>query len=106
MSFRRARSPEAPKITMVQGSAGVMELFFVCTSFSTAVLSTGVMFAPSLFCGRLDGMAAKLVPHCGQQLVGIGIGIARRQALQERQRDYRRRDIEIDRLRHRPAAFS
>ena len=27
-SLRRDRSPEAPKMTMVQGSAGEMELFF------------------------------------------------------------------------------
>src|SRR5579863_3231143 len=81
-SFRRERSPEAPKMTMVQGSAGEIELFFAGSAASIAALLPGVMFGPSLFRGRFDGVAAKLIPHRGQQLVGIRIGIARRQPLQ------------------------
>ena len=85
-SLRRARSPEAPKMTMVQGSAGEMELCFAESSAaSITALLLAVMFGPSLFRGRLDGVAAKLIPHRGQQLVGIRIGIARRQPLQQRQ---------------------
>src|SRR5450631_2322662 len=74
-SFRRERSPEAPKMTIVQGAAAVMELCLAGSGISITELFPGVMFGPSLFRGRLDGMAAKLVAHRGQQLVRIGIGI-------------------------------
>src|ERR1700692_331068 len=83
-SLRRERSPEAPKMTMVQGSAGEMELCFAGSVGSGTLVFPGVMFGPSLFRGRFDGVAAKLVPHRCQQLVGIRIGIARRQPLQQR----------------------
>src|SRR5580700_2961947 len=105
-SLRRARSPEAPKMTRVQGSAGEMELCLVGSAVSITALLLAVMFGPSLFRGRFDGVAAKLIPHRGQQLVGIGIGIARRQPLQERQRDDGSGSVEIDGLGHCPAAFS
>src|ERR1700730_18006808 len=72
-SLRRDKSPEAPKITMVQGSAGEIELFFAGSTASKT----------AFFRGRFDRMAAKLVAHRGQQLVGIRIGIARRQPLQQ-----------------------
>src|ERR1700687_4450738 len=74
-SFRRERSPEAPEMTMVQGSAGGVEVFFAGSPISRTALLPGVMFGPSLFRDRFDGMAAKLIPHRGQQLVGIRIGI-------------------------------
>src|SRR5271169_2579484 len=81
-SFRRERSPEAPKMTIVQGSAGVTELCLAGSGISIALLFPGVMYGPPLFRGRLDGMPAKLIAHRGQQLVRIRIGIARRQPLQ------------------------
>src|SRR5579863_1002501 len=87
INLRRERSPEAPKMTMVQGSAGEIEVCFSGASSSIVAFLLGDMFRPSLFCGRFDGVAAELVPHRGQQLVGIGIGIAGSQALQQRQRD-------------------
>src|SRR6266851_10531845 len=105
-SLRRERSPEAPKMTMVHGSAGEIDFNFAGSAASITALLPGVMFGPSLFRGRFDGVAAKLIPHRGQQLVGIGIGIARSQPLQQRQRDHRSRHIEIDRLGYRPSAFS
>src|SRR5580704_8138279 len=81
ISLRRERSPEAPKMTMVQGSAGEIEDCFTGASTSNVAFLLGDMFGPSLFCGCLDGVAAELVPHGGQKLVGIGIVIARGQAL-------------------------
>src|ERR1700690_3170844 len=62
-SFRRARSPEAPKMTMVQGSAGEMELFLAESSISITALLLAVMFGPSLFRGCIAGVAAKLIAH-------------------------------------------
>src|ERR1700690_3904931 len=62
-SFRRARSPEAPKMTMVQGSAGEMELFLAESSISITALLLAVMFGPSRCRGCFDGVAAKLIPH-------------------------------------------
>src|SRR5258708_22811 len=76
-SLRRDKSPEAPKITMVQGSAGEIELFFAGSTASKTAFFPRDMFGASLFRGRFDRMAAKLIAHRGQQLVRIRIGIAR-----------------------------
>ena len=38
ISFRRERSPDAPKMTMVQGSAGEIELFFAGSTASATLL--------------------------------------------------------------------
>src|SRR5579863_5529477 len=105
-SLRRERSPDAPKMTMVQGSAGEMELLTGGSSDCRTALSLAVIFWTSLFCGRLNGVAAKLITHRGQQLVGIGISVARREPLQERQRNDGGGHVEIDRFRHRPAPLS
>jgi hypothetical protein len=48
-SFRRERSPEAPKITIVHGSAGVMELCFWGSTPSIVAILLEVMFGPSYF---------------------------------------------------------
>src|ERR1700720_3306250 len=82
ISFRRERSPEAPKITMVQGSAGVRELLFAGASTVATVFFPELICLSSLFFRRLDRVAAKLISHRSEQLVRVGIGIARRQPLQ------------------------
>src|SRR5579864_3826141 len=75
ISFRRARSPEAPKITIVHGSAGEIERLFAGSTSSATALLLGVMVVPSLFRGCLDCMAAELVPHRGEQFIGVRIRI-------------------------------
>src|SRR5258707_13501750 len=77
ISFRRERSPEAPKITMVQGSAGVRELLFVGATAVATVFSPDFIADPSLFCRRLDRMSPELVSHRVKQLIRIEIVIAR-----------------------------
>src|SRR5215472_11737700 len=93
ISLRRERSPEAPKMTMVQGSAGEME--DCLTGASTSRVALLFDMRPSLFRGRLDGVAAELVAHGGQQFVGIGIIIAGGQALEQGESDDRCGHVQI-----------
>src|SRR5665213_613362 len=82
-SFRRARSPDAPKMTIVHGSAGVIELCFPGSGISITAPFSGVMSRPSFFSFRFYGMAAKLIAHRSQQLVGIRFTVARGKTLQQ-----------------------
>src|SRR5258708_6286377 len=82
ISFLRERSPDAPKITIVHGSAGLIEPFFAGASAMAVPDLSGAMVGSSLFCRRFDRVASELVSHRGEQLVRVGIGITRRQTLQ------------------------
>src|ERR1700730_16977826 len=83
ISFRRERSPEAPKITMVQGSAAVRELLFAGASTMATVFWPEFICLSSLFCRRLDRVSTKLISHRREQLVRIRIGVARCQPLHQ-----------------------
>src|SRR6478752_3919585 len=54
----------------------------------------------------LDFVAAELVAERGEHLCAVRIVLARAEASQQRERDDRRRDVVVDRLLDRPAAFT
>jgi len=62
----------------------VRELLFVGATAVATVFSPDVLLIPHFFAAVLIAMAAELVSHSQRALIRIGIGIARRQPLQQR----------------------
>src|SRR5438034_11100647 len=97
MSFRWARSPEPPKMTMVEGS-GIRE------SRSPSRNGFSVEVASSLF--LLHCMAAELIPERGRDLHRVAVLLARHEAREKRVGDGRHGHAVRHRLEHRPAPLA
>src|SRR5579883_193541 len=96
-SNRRVRSPVTPKITSAQGGAGAARIASGLEDERTSAMGFGAW--------RLD-MAAELLSHSRQQLLGEGMLPARSEASVERCGDHVGGYRLLDRGHDRPAAFA
>src|SRR3954447_22884704 len=111
-SFRFARSPLAPKMTIVVGWTGSRSRpstsglsCWPCSSCCRSSSTVAMASAPRLL-GGLHRVPAELVAQRGAYLRRVRLVLAGHEAHHQRKRDDRRRHAAVDRLEHRPAALA
>src|SRR5215213_10923078 len=105
MSFRFARSPVAPKITITHGGAGSASGSDEVSIFSSAMAMVVVSLDRSTARRALD-VAAELLAHGGEDLLPERVLLARAEAREKRGREHVDRHRLFDRGGDRPATFA
>src|SRR6266576_1840959 len=102
-SLRFVRSPDAPKMTRMQGSGIRRSCSPSSSGFSWVVATLARVFAGLGALERADRVAAELLPQRGGDARGELDLVTRGEAREERSRDHRRGHVLVDRLGDRPA---
>src|SRR6266576_3189008 len=105
-SLRCVRSPDAPKMTRMQGSGVRRSCSPSSSGFSCVVATLTGVVAGLRALERTDRVAAELLAQRGRDLGRELDLVARLEAREERRRDHRDRDVLVDRFVDRPAAFA